>query len=259
MGNREIRIKEVEDGLDGAPMWITTFVDMVSLLVTFFILLYTFSSIRAYDAFTYPKNILATSGLFKGAATDTIIAPADDLMLAMDIHRGSRIRHTRPVEHLRENLEEMGQALSDDDIEVDLRDADDGLRVRFSRSCSFLPGSAKVSRSLARALRELAETAQFYPVTVVIEGHTDDRFVPTPTHPMAADLSLARAASAAEVMIEDGGYARDLIAVEAYGTDVPRLEGAATASERTINRRVEVRLVTISNELSLASRRRRDG
>mgnify|MGYP004164528925 CR=1 FL=1 len=37
------------------------------------------------------------------------------------------------------------------------------------------------------------------------------------------------------------------------------LEGAATASERTINRRVEVRLVTISNELSLASRRRRDG
>ena len=246
MGKREIRIKEVEDGLDGAPMWITTFVDMVSLLVTFFILLYTFSSIRAYDAFTYPKNILATSGLFKGAATDTIIAPADDLMLAMDIHRGSRIRHTRPVEHLRENLEEMGQALSDDDIEVDLRDADDGLRVRFSRSCSFLPGSAKVSRSLARALRELAETAQVYPVTVVIAGR--GRRVPA-----------LQAASAAEVMIEDGGYARDLIAVEAYGTDVPRLEGAATASERTINRRVEVRLVTISNELSLASRRRRDG
>ena len=38
-----IKIKEVNDGVDGAPPWITTFVDMVSLLVTFFILLYTFS------------------------------------------------------------------------------------------------------------------------------------------------------------------------------------------------------------------------
>ena len=42
MAQREIRIKTVEDGIDGAPPWITTFVDMTSLLVTFFILLFTF-------------------------------------------------------------------------------------------------------------------------------------------------------------------------------------------------------------------------
>ena len=117
MVKRKIKIKEVEDGLDGAPMWITTFVDMVSLLVTFFILLYTFSTIRPYDAFTYPKNILSTSGLFKGSSNDTIIAPEEDLMLAMDIHRGSRVRHTRPVQHLRKNMEEMGQILEEDQLE----------------------------------------------------------------------------------------------------------------------------------------------
>lgn len=256
MAQREIRIKEVEEGLDGAPMWITTFVDMVSLLVTFFILLYTFSSIRAYDAFTYPKNVLATSGLFEGSATDTIVAPNDDLMLAMDIYRGSRIRHTRPVEHLRENIEEMGQALTEEHVAVDLREVGDGLQVQFSRAAGFHPGSATVNDSLRRALRELAGTVRFYPVTIVIEGHTDDRFVATPEHASAEALSLARAANAAEVMVEGGAFERELIALEAYGATRPRFADATTANERAGNRRVEVRIVSISNELSLASRER---
>ena len=50
----KVVVKQVEDGIDGAPPWITTFVDMVSLLVTFFILLFTFSSIREYDSVTIP-------------------------------------------------------------------------------------------------------------------------------------------------------------------------------------------------------------
>jgi len=107
MGKQPIKIKEVNDGVDGAPPWITTFVDMVSLLVTFFILLYTFSSIREFDTFTYPKNIISTSGVFKGDASDTMVAPQDDLMLAMDPPRGSRKRHTRQVNPHRQNMQDV--------------------------------------------------------------------------------------------------------------------------------------------------------
>ena len=74
MPKQKIIVKNVPDGIDGAPPWITTFVDMVSLLVTFFILLYTFSSIREFDTFTYPKNIMSTSGVIDGSASDTIEA-----------------------------------------------------------------------------------------------------------------------------------------------------------------------------------------
>ena len=107
-----IKIKEVNDGVDGAPPWITTFVDMVSLLVTFFILLYTFASIKEFDTFTYPKNVISTSGVFDGTASDTMVAPKDALMLAMDLARGSKKRHTRPVDELLENMEEMDVMIS---------------------------------------------------------------------------------------------------------------------------------------------------
>ncbi len=256
MAKRKIKIKEVEDGLDGAPMWITTFVDMVSLLVTFFILLYTFSTIRPYDAFTYPKNILSTSGLFQGSANDTMIAPQDDLMLAMDIHRGSRIRHTRPVQHLRQNMEEMGQVLEEDQLEVNIREAEDGLRIQFGPESCFAPGGAVPTPALKKALREIAEMAILYPVQVVVEGHTDDRFIATREYPSADDLSLERARAASDILAIEGNYPKGMIALEAHADSTPRVENARSASERTINRRVELRLVSISTDIDSARKER---
>lgn len=247
MPKQKIIVKNVPDGIDGAPPWITTFVDMVSLLVTFFILLYTFSSIREFDTFTYPKNIMSTSGVIDGSASDTIEAPHDDLMLGMDLARGSRKRHTRPVNELRQNMEEMGQALSQEHVPIDLRGAGDGLRMRFSVDASFQPGSDAVRPALEKALTELGDTAGYYPLMVVVEGHTDDAFVPSPTFPDAYAMSIARARAAADVLVERGGFDPTLVLVEGYGPDRPRVD-AENALERRINRRVEVRLVSISRD-----------
>lgn len=242
-----IKIKEVNDGVDGAPPWITTFVDMVSLLVTFFILLYTFSSIKEFDTFTYPKNVISTSGVFDGTASDTIVAPQDDLMLAMDLARGSKKRHTRPVDELLENMEEMGQKLTDEHLPVDLRSVADGMRLRFPKKAGFRSGDARVNTALRKSLTELADTVSLYPIMIVVEGHTDDAFVPSPTYPDAQALSIARARAAAEVLVRDGGYDPSLIMLEGYGPDRPFVD-AVTASERIANRRVEARLVSMSRD-----------
>ena len=242
-----IKIKEVNDGVDGAPPWITTFVDMVSLLVTFFILLYTFASIKEFDTFTYPKNVISTSGVFDGTASDTMVAPKDDLMLAMDLARGSKKRHTRPVNELLENMEEMGQKLTDEHIPIDLRSVADGMRLRFPEKAGFRSGGARVNPALSKALNELADTISFYPVMVVVEGHTDDAFTPSPTYPNAQALSIARAKAAASTLVRDGGLDPSLIMLEGYGPDRP-FKDALTASERIANRRVEVRLVSMSRD-----------
>lgn len=247
MPKQKIIVRDVIDGVDGAPPWITTFVDMVSLLVTFFILLYTFSSIREFDTFTYPKNIISTSGLFDGDASDTMVAPEDDLMLAMDLARGARKRHTRPVNELRKNMEDMGQKLTDAHVPIDLRGAGDGLQVEFPEAAGFEPGDVTVNDDLAMALREMGETVGFYPLMIVVEGHTDDAFVPSPTYPDAHALSVARARAAADVLVREGGFDPELVLVEGYGSDRPRRE-AVGPLERRANRRVEVRLVPMSKD-----------
>ena len=140
-----IKVREKQGPLDGAPPWITTFVDMISLLVTFFILLFTFSSIRENDAFTYPKNIIGTSGTFETSPKTDMDAPADDLMMAYDLDRGSRVPHSRPTDQLLENIEEMGQKLTQEHIQFDPQHIGNGLTIRFGERAGFSPGSTRVN------------------------------------------------------------------------------------------------------------------
>lgn len=246
LGRARIRIREVDDGVDGAPPWITTFVDMVSLLVTFFILLFTFSSVHDYDAFTFPKNLIGNRGIQSEKPRTDLTAPEHDVMQSFDLSRGARVPHSRPTHLLLENMEEMGQRLTDAHVEVDANDVGDGLALRFDERASFAPGSAHVNAVLGRALGELGRTMQHYPHTIVVEGHTDTAFQPTALHPTAEALSLARARAAADVMLAASELPPELVQISGLGATRPL---AASDSEgalaRRADRRVEVRILAM--------------
>jgi flagellar motor protein MotB len=144
-------------------------------------------------------------------------------------------------------MEEMGQKLDDEHVPVDLRSVADGMRLRFPEKAGFRPGDARTNPSLAKALVELADTISYYPIMVVVEGHTDDAFTPSPTYPDAQSLSIARARAAAEILVREGGMDPSLIMLEGYGPDRP-FQDAVTVTERAANRRVEVRLVSMSRD-----------
>lgn len=245
MGEKAV-VKTVEEGIEGAPPWIATFVDMCSLLVTFFILLFSFSSTREYETFASPKNIFGGRGLSKSTA-NSMSAPENDLMLGMDLARGSRIRHTRPVDQLSDNLEEMGQRLTEERREIDLGTVSDGLRIEFDAEAGFEQGSTQVGPELQVALRELAETVKHYPLVVLIEGHTDDAFRATRRHPDELSMSIARARAAADVLTRHG-LDPALVQVTGLGSSLPRTSGPSSATTRKGNRRVSVRLVAMSKE-----------
>ena len=247
MVKEKVIIKEVEEGLDGAPPWITTFVDMISLLVTFFILLFTFSSIRDYDTFNVPQNIIGTAGTHD-AKGDSFQAPDADLMLGMDIARGSMTRHTRPVDQLSESMEDMGQRLTEDHQEIDLRAVGDGIRVEFDRDAGFTPGGIQLNSVLKRALREMASSVRHYPLVVLIEGHTDNAFQPTTRYPDEHALAIARARAAAKYLTETGGFEPALVQISTMGSILPRNRTTDSALARRENRRVTARLVAMGKE-----------
>ena len=147
-----VKVKDVDGGHEGAPLWITTFVDMTSLLVTFFILLFTFSSIREFEAFSYPKSLVGTSGIWDSTGESDLVAPNDDLMQAYDILKGAKAPHARPADNLLENMEEMGQKLTEDHNPVDLRKAKNGLRIQFPERAGFSKESITELRQIYRIL-----------------------------------------------------------------------------------------------------------
>jgi chemotaxis protein MotB len=235
-----------EPEVAGAPDWIVTFADMISLLVTFFILLMTFSSLEALDTFQAPQNILGTTGtLTTGGGPSSVDPPDVDVMMAKDVARGSQVPHSRNSSELLENLEEMGQKNTEEHTEIDLNAIADGLVIRFDDRASFAPGSIEPSRNLFTVATELARVLEHYSYTVVIEGHTDDHFRSTQLHRNATALSAARADSVAQAMIAESNLSPKQIQIAALGDSVPK-EANDTPEGRRSNRRVEIRVMSLS-------------
>jgi chemotaxis protein MotB len=236
-----------EDPPQSAPEWIVTFTDMISLLVTFFIMLMSFSTMepanKAVIQSAFGENM---GGVVKSnRATSAVEDPPDDRLASTHPLRGADRPHTRPPEELPENLDEMGQKLTDEHIAVDFAEAPDGLEIRFDERAGFAPGSAEINPVLRQSLVELARVIAHYPHLVVVEGHTDDEFSPTPTYPTKEALSLAQAANAARVMLEAADMSRDLLQISALGSRAP-LAPNGSAAERSKNRRVVVRVLALS-------------
>lgn len=236
----------------GAPDWIVTFADMISLLVTFFILLMTFSSMEAYDAFQADGDLTGTTGtVTEASGPDAIDPPDQDRIAAMDALRGAPKPHLRPSSELLENIEDMGQKKTDEDTEIDLKSLKDGIVIRFDERSSFKPGSTALTEHLRKAVIELGRTLENYPYTVVVEGHTDDRFQATEEHRDEFVLSAARASAVIETMLDTSGINPRQLQLEAVGSAKPAASNE-TPEGRQRNRRIEVRVVSLSQARAAA-------
>ena len=245
MGKKKKKQAE-EAGPPGAPEWVVTFTDMISLLVTFFVLLMTFSSIEKYNRLRVDGWLRGTKGVINDVGGDFAYQTLEeDLISATDIRRGAMRPHSRPFQHLQENLEEMGQKKTDEHLEYDFKDIQDGLQIVFDDAAAFAPGSAEPNEELKTSLGELARVMQFYPHLVVVEGFTDGAFRPTPDFASAEELSLARAAASVQVMLAESEISPELIQAAALGDTRPRAEDETPEGRRT-NRRVEVRVIALS-------------
>jgi chemotaxis protein MotB len=245
MGKKKKDGPPPEDGGPETPEWIVTFSDMISLLVTFFVLLLTFSSLESDDVLKIRGAMTGTMGSIVADLADSMVMAPNDRVAKTDPIRGVKDPHSRPPEELPDRIAEHGDRPDEDQIEMDLSSIGDGLEIPFSVECSFAPGSAKLPAALAQHASELAEVISHYPYQVLIEGFTDDAFKPTPTYPDPESLALARASAVADVMT--GTTDLQLVKVQLAGLGMKKpIASNETALGRRQNRRVTVRLLSLS-------------
>ncbi len=235
-----------DSGPKGAPEWIVTFTDMVSLLVTFFVLLMTFSSLDDRELLKVASWLDRTESALQEKPGDIVQeAPREDLLAAKDLQRGANRPHSRPQEHLVDNMEEMGQKLTEDHIAIDLNEVPDGLVIEFGPKASFAPGSVELTPELARSLREAARVLENYPYLVVVEGFADGAFKPTARFATPEAISCARAVAAASEMLRASDMDARMLQVAGLGSQHPRAENDSPEG-RQMNRRVQIRILSLS-------------
>jgi len=223
----------VEEDPPGAPEWIVTFSDMVSLLVTFFVLLLTFTSSATK---TVPNSESRSPiGLFESTAS-AVAARQIELMTRdqTDYQRGSIAPHARPPQDLLQSVVDMGQKPKPGELNFDVLAGSASWRLRFEDKAGFAVGTAEPNAALISALHSMAEALVHYDVEVIVEGAADEGMAPDE----APSLALARAVAAAEVLAR-AGLKPERVTCSTHG-----LRRDANGSvDRVLNRRLELRVL----------------
>jgi chemotaxis protein MotB len=241
------------------PVWMTTYSDMITNLMTFFVLLYALTMVRIpFDLvkFAEPgdKRIVPTGSedFFYTDETQS----ADDIQVLEQIERmtaedrlalSEMATFQEQVEELKRTLEKGRLA---DGVKV-LITAEDVVIVP-SAPLIFAEGSDRIKESFFPILDRLAGLIKDTKASVRIEGHTDDTPI-DPLHrnrfPSNYELSAARAIAVGRYFIEKHAVPPERIAVAGYGPLLPRFL-ASEPEKRALNRRVEFHIFISSATLS---------
>lgn len=232
------RDKKRDDGPAGAPAWMVTYGDLMSLLLTFFILLLSFSTITEEEAF---KEAIKS---FKGSLG---FMPKELTMVQINPLPKKITRQNKTVEELARKLRRRLQVLGQEEkIKVEY-DAEGGLKINLPSQILFDSSRADLKAEAYPVLNGLAELLGELPDAFFeVRGHTDNR-------PMRGtgrfrdnhDLSYSRADRVARYLVEvAGGPNRPRLSLEQFeviasGSGRPASPNT-TEEGRQANRRVEI-------------------
>lgn len=222
--------KKQPEGEGGAPGWVVTYGDMMSLLLTFFILLAAFSTISEED---FKKAV----GSLEGAFSVFPKYPSVIDVAGVGKKREQQRRMQQAAQKLAEQIQVMGQ---DKQVKVEY-DAKGGIKITLRDTFLFDRGSAEIKTESFPVLESVSKILKGLDnVFIEVKGHTDN--VPIVNHPRFRDnyeLSYYRADAVAKQLRILGPLPDNLFEITACGPNQP-LSTNLTEEGRRENRRVEI-------------------
>ena len=226
-------IKE-SDCPKGLPGWLATFGDLMSLLLTFFVLLLSFSSMEEVKFHHAMGSLQGSMGVFQSEPE-----MSQPIRISMPLVRGS----VRQSNNIRKAAEALEKSLSDDGLEgdVSLEGTASGIVIRIQAPVIYQSGKADIQEDIQPSLYKIGELLQLLPNEVVVQGHTDNEPIKS-TFPSNWELSFQRAVNTARFLITECKVQPRRLATEGYGEYRP-LASNLTEADRRKNRRIEIHIL----------------
>lgn len=228
--------------------WLITYADMVTLLLVFFVLLFSFSEIDVQRFRTILSAFQASLGVLEGGVQvmwdDTAVQGTSEFDLeALDLVRPELAAQLRDV-YFGLQAFVAGRGLEG---AVQLELTERGVVVRFADRVLFDLGRAELKPEALEILAQVAEVLKDVPNPVRVEGHTDDLPIRTERFPSNWELSTARATNVIRHLIEEHGFDPRRLSAAGYGEYRPLVPNDSMEN-RALNRRVDIVLLRLDLE-----------
>ena len=160
--------------------WMLSFVDLITLLMGCFVIMYTLKSADVSKHEQMSKSIHEAVG---DASPD----------------KTEKLDYTRLYQNISEyiNTQDLG-------AHVDVKLTKTGVEISTEGSLLFEPGSADLNNDSQDLITKIASSLMNEPFFIQIQGHTDSAPISTTQYPTNWELSAARAARVVRLMISLG-------------------------------------------------------
>lgn len=142
-----------------------------------------------------------------------------------------------------EQIKELREQTAGSGVDVTEVDGGDAILVNLPDGVTFTTGSATINNEFRATLRDVADSLQRYPNSLIdVYGHTDS----TGSDSFNQGLSERRAQTVEDFLVAQG-VDRSRIRSQGFGETSPIADNA-TPEGRARNRRVEIKIIPISQE-----------
>ncbi|HOJ43760.1 MAG TPA: OmpA family protein [Syntrophorhabdaceae bacterium] len=228
-----MRRKNNHDDHENLERWLLTYADLITLLLAFFIMMYTFSkqdSERYEEVSSYLKAIFSGgSGILKKGN----ISGTQNL----EMLTGKAL-----TEGLKEKITDELNAIGG---ESELKNSififtdERGVVIRIMDKAFFDEGKAEIKPGAKKALDKICYILKDIKNHIRIEGHTDNTPISNAEFKSNWELSVRRATEVVRYFIEKGAITPERISATGYAEYRPLVDND-TPENKALNRRVEI-------------------
>jgi chemotaxis protein MotB len=218
-----------------APRWMVTFSDLITLILVFFILLFSMSQIDIVK-FRAISNSFQENEILE---FDPSIVPSEQPSEETKMEMIEAIE--KQEEDLRGLLSDIRSYMKENGLDeiVSATRTERGVVLVLPEQSLFDSGEADVLPSSYPFLNKVGDLLGKMPNYVKVEGHTDNRPISTTKFPSNWELSSARASSVIRYLINTGDLDPKRFIAVGYGDTRP-VAPNDTEDNLQKNRRVEI-------------------
>lgn len=241
-----------DEGDGGQDRWLITYSDLITLLLIFFILMYTMSQVNAQK---YSAVANSLSMVLTGQAMSVLDTQGPSLIEGLsgkDTPQNQDSAEQAQLEEVKKLVAEFIQA-KDQEAEhgttnnqairlsehIIVYEQERGLVISFKDALLFPSGSDQLTALARDIIAELGQTLVLLPNYIRVEGHTDDLPIKTNRFASNWELSVLRAATVVHVLSEAAHIPSERLAIIGYGQYRPLVPNESDAY-RAMNRRVDI-------------------
>lgn len=239
--------KNKAEGLRGDE-WMATYADTVTLLLTFFVLLYSMATVDAEKT----KSISnAFTSMMSGQNGDSIMeynmyngeVPLIGGETEDNIEGGESLTEQ---EKMYKNVKEFVNENNLGSV-VDIIDNKRGVIIQLRDNVLFETSSSDLREESKEVLNKINSLIASIDNQILVEGHTDNRPINTSRFPSNWELSADRAVNVVKYFIEVMGQDPSIFSAAGYGEYHP-VAPNDTYENMAKNRRVDILIVTTEKE-----------